>query len=134
MFIKKRTASALSCSSSLCICNAAQTKFCFVRTFALRWKSNSPFPAERLLISSRLHKMAFYLFEKNVYLTCFLIFTAGGFVILSLSANGLIVINASEWISPSAEGDQMAPPFGNLPPLKRWTNTNLQSTYRQILG
>ena len=42
-------------------------------------------------------------------------------MILSLSANGLIVINASEWISPSAEGDQMAPPFGNLPPLKRWT-------------
>ena len=27
-------------------------------------------------------------------------------MILSLSANGLIVINTSEWISPSAEGDQ----------------------------
>ena len=41
--------------------------------------------------------------------------------IFYLLANVLITLDACKRISSLASDDQMAPPFGNLPPLKRWT-------------
>jgi hypothetical protein len=40
--------------------------------------------------------------------------------IFNLSAVVFIMFAVGKRISSSEEDDQMAPPFGNLPPLKRW--------------
>ena len=43
------------------------------------------------------------------------------YVIYNQSANVVIILAVSKKVSSLASDDQMAPPFGNLPPLKRWT-------------
>ncbi len=42
------------------------------------------------------------------------------YVIYNQSANVVIILAVSKKVSSLASDDQMAPPFGNLPPLKRW--------------
>ena len=42
------------------------------------------------------------------------------YVIYNQSANVAIILAVSKKVSSLASDDQMAPPFGNLPPLKRW--------------
>jgi len=42
------------------------------------------------------------------------------YVIYNQSAIVVIILAVSKKVSSLASDDQMAPPFGNLPPLKRW--------------
>ena len=42
------------------------------------------------------------------------------YVIYKQSAIVVIILAVSKKVSSLASDDQMAPPFGNLPPLKRW--------------
>ena len=128
-------------------------KSVFDRTCALRRKPKSSFLTECLLISSRLHFNSFlFILRNNIYFQDleFKVQAALGFV--SQSANGLIFLAVSEQISQvnvvyhCDKDDQMAlPSVDFLNPLpcaylcrlflvQHKLNTNLQSTYRQILG
>ena len=94
----------------------------FVRICALRRKPNSTFLTERLLVSSRLHENVFSSNCDIIFICKTLSFRCRRLLgFFSQSANGLIALAARKRISLLASSDQMAPPFGNPPPLKRWT-------------
>ena len=100
----------------------------FVRTCALRRKPNSPFLTERLLVSSRLHENVFSSNCDIIFICKTLSFRCRRLLgFFSQSANGIIIHTVSKRISQvnvvyhCGSSDQMAPPFGNPPPLKRWT-------------
>ena len=73
------------------------------------------------MVSSRLHKIVSDWFETKLFLLDFKFNVQAALVFVSQSAVSSLALTVSKQISLLASSDQMAPPSGLPPPLKRRT-------------